>query len=70
MNLKKIEVGEFNLTSDCNRDCQCSASSIEPICGSNGITYFSPCHAGCKNFKLDKEGNDLAGTQKKVVNYI
>ncbi|ESO83194.1 hypothetical protein LOTGIDRAFT_92173, partial [Lottia gigantea] len=36
-----------NLTSTCNENCDCSNTVLEPICGINGITYFSPCHAGC-----------------------
>lgn len=38
---------EANLTSQCNQNCDCSPNHLEPICGINGITYFSPCHAGC-----------------------
>lgn len=38
---------QVNLTADCNRGCDCSPNYLEPICGRNGITYFSPCHAGC-----------------------
>ncbi|RWS28314.1 solute carrier organic anion transporter family member 5A1-like protein, partial [Leptotrombidium deliense] len=33
---------QVNLTADCNMGCGCSPNDIEPICGENGITYFSP----------------------------
>lgn len=39
---------QVNLTADCNLGCQCTPYEIEPVCGRNGITYFSPCHAGCR----------------------
>ncbi|GFR75414.1 solute carrier organic anion transporter family member [Elysia marginata] len=41
------KIFEANLTSACNQNCACSPNNIQPICGVNGITYFSPCHAGC-----------------------
>ncbi|XP_060076397.1 solute carrier organic anion transporter family member 5A1-like [Ylistrum balloti] len=47
--IEQINV-ETNLTSSCNMDCACSNNDLEPICGINGITYFSPCHAGCTRF--------------------
>ncbi|XP_069043373.1 solute carrier organic anion transporter family member 3A1-like [Lepisosteus oculatus] len=36
-----------NLTARCNEGCQCNFETLNPICGSDGTTYLSPCFAGC-----------------------
>ncbi|KAG1688583.1 Solute carrier organic anion transporter family member 3A1 [Nymphon striatum] len=46
-NLDSGEEFRVNLTADCNMGCRCTQELIEPVCGRNGLTYFSPCHAGC-----------------------
>lgn len=40
-------LSEVNLTASCNSGCQCDLGQVEPVCGINGLTYFSACHAGC-----------------------
>ncbi|XP_056131850.1 solute carrier organic anion transporter family member 1C1 [Lampris incognitus] len=35
------------LFSECNSDCSCSAEEWDPVCSDSGITYTSPCMAGC-----------------------
>lgn len=35
------------LFSECNRNCSCSAEEWDPVCSDSGITYMSPCLAGC-----------------------
>uniref|UniRef100_A0A3Q2W119 Solute carrier organic anion transporter family member n=1 Tax=Haplochromis burtoni TaxID=8153 RepID=A0A3Q2W119_HAPBU len=39
--------GREMLFSECNRDCLCSAEEWDPVCSDSGITYISPCMAGC-----------------------
>ncbi|XP_043834592.1 solute carrier organic anion transporter family member 4C1-like [Dromiciops gliroides] len=38
-----------NLTAPCNVNCNCLGSFYYPVCGRDGVQYFSPCIAGCKN---------------------
>lgn len=46
--------GPFTLDSECNNMCRCSRANYDPICGVDGIMYFSPCHAGCfKELSMD-----------------
>ncbi|XP_013403130.1 solute carrier organic anion transporter family member 4A1 [Lingula anatina] len=36
-----------NMTLECNIHCGCLQDFYNPVCGDNGVTYFSPCYAGC-----------------------
>ncbi|XP_036165929.1 solute carrier organic anion transporter family member 4C1 isoform X1 [Myotis myotis] len=38
-----------NLTTPCNANCNCMRSHYYPVCGRDGVQYFSPCFAGCKS---------------------
>lgn len=42
-----ISYDKHSVFETCNSDCSCSASDWDPVCGENGITYVSPCLAGC-----------------------
>ncbi|XP_056311219.1 solute carrier organic anion transporter family member 1C1 [Danio aesculapii] len=36
-----------SLESQCNQGCSCTTSEWDPVCSDSGITYMSPCLAGC-----------------------
>ncbi|XP_053280604.1 solute carrier organic anion transporter family member 4A1 [Pleuronectes platessa] len=36
-----------DLTVGCNADCGCVRELYNPVCGADGVMYYSPCHAGC-----------------------
>ncbi|XP_062248696.1 solute carrier organic anion transporter family member 4A1 [Platichthys flesus] len=38
---------EEDLTVGCNADCGCVRELYNPVCGADGVMYYSPCHAGC-----------------------
>uniref|UniRef100_A0A182QCQ2 Solute carrier organic anion transporter family member n=1 Tax=Anopheles farauti TaxID=69004 RepID=A0A182QCQ2_9DIPT len=40
---------QTDLTPTCNSACQCDYVKYSPICGEDGNTYISACHAGCKS---------------------
>uniref|UniRef100_A0A8D3C676 Solute carrier organic anion transporter family member n=1 Tax=Scophthalmus maximus TaxID=52904 RepID=A0A8D3C676_SCOMX len=54
----RISYDKHPVFTACNSDCFCSASDWDPVCGENGITYVSPCLAGC---------TDSAGSGKNTV---
>jgi len=45
---------QINLTASCNFGCECDMNDVQPVCGANGLTYFSPCHAGCTSVGTNK----------------
>ncbi|PVD27844.1 hypothetical protein C0Q70_13019 [Pomacea canaliculata] len=46
-----------NTSHRCQSSCQCDDSPYFPTCGADGVTYFSPCHAGCSKNRGTFYGN-------------
>lgn len=45
----------------CDATCDCDKNKFDAVCGADGKTYFSACHAGCSNHT----GFDLKGDPGK-----
>ncbi|XP_051933729.1 solute carrier organic anion transporter family member 1C1 [Hippocampus zosterae] len=48
--MEGISYDKHSVFTTCNSNCFCSANNWDPVCGGNGITYVSPCLAGCTIF--------------------
>lgn len=48
----------------CNRTCDCDQDKFSPICGADGRTYFSACHAGCTSMSVN-----ITAANGKIVEY-
>ncbi|XP_070611080.1 solute carrier organic anion transporter family member 1C1-like [Erythrolamprus reginae] len=46
--VKEVSFSQEKPFSVCNSNCNCQATHWDPVCGDNGITYISPCLAGCR----------------------
>ncbi|CAL8072089.1 unnamed protein product [Orchesella dallaii] len=56
----KSSDGSWNLTTQCNADCNCKTSKILPVCYKETNTvFYSACHAGCKVY----ENNTISDCQ-------
>jgi MFS family permease len=54
-----------NIIPSCELTCDCKFEEFSPICGSDGVTYFSSCQAGCKN--ATKIGDNLTFSDCKCI---
>ena len=50
-----------DMTTSCNSACSCGQEAYTPVCGADGQTYFSPCHAGCKETFLEVRLRKVVG---------
>lgn len=53
---------EENLTVGCNAGCSCVRELYNPVCGADGMMYYSPCHAGCSSIN-----HTVRSTGKQVL---
>ncbi|NWZ36607.1 SO2B1 protein, partial [Brachypodius atriceps] len=45
--------------SQCNAQCRCPHRGFNPICGSDGVEYTSPCSAGCSALSIHTDSSIL-----------
>ncbi|XP_070657426.1 solute carrier organic anion transporter family member 4A1 isoform X4 [Bos indicus] len=48
--------GHVELMAACNLHCGCQPEHYSPVCGSDGLMYYSPCYAGCLEMAVSSPG--------------
>ncbi|KFD65748.1 hypothetical protein M514_07633 [Trichuris suis] len=51
-----VSMPKFYPWHQCNMNCSCSLRDMQPICGIDGVTYLSPCYAGCGSYAVTSGG--------------
>lgn len=62
--------GHLNLTAACNAECGCLQEIYSPVCGSDDIMYYSPCHAGCKKMSENLRNGKKVGLKERRINKV
>jgi len=52
-----------SFSSSCNAACSCPEAAFDPVCGSDGLMYLSPCLAGCSSSLSSNNFTDCACIQ-------
>ncbi|XP_043928627.1 solute carrier organic anion transporter family member 2B1 [Protopterus annectens] len=63
VNYKYHNSSNIDINSTCHNHCNCIKGAFNPICGSDGVEYISPCYAGCSELVVNQ-------LEKKVSNYV
>lgn len=58
---QNISHSDEMLFSECNQGCSCAAGQWDPMCSDSGVTYVSPCLAGCRS--SSGRGKNIVGLQ-------
>lgn len=61
VSLSALPGGHLNLTAACNAQCGCLQENYSPVCGTDDIMYYSPCHAGCRKVSEDLRNGKKVG---------
>lgn len=48
--------------------CECSDEAFNPVCGSDGVEFRSPCHAGCLTMETDSNQKTLVWAMSININ--
>ncbi|XP_041865089.1 solute carrier organic anion transporter family member 2B1 isoform X2 [Melanotaenia boesemani] len=53
--------------SSCSSGCGCSTEAFNPVCGSDGVEFRSPCHAGCFSMQANASSKHINYTECRCV---
>ncbi|XP_066502050.1 solute carrier organic anion transporter family member 2B1 [Hoplias malabaricus] len=53
------EINDSHNMSSCSQDCKCFPNTFNPVCGSDGREFLSPCYAGCMKNITESETNKV-----------
>jgi hypothetical protein len=63
---KTLQIKEMSV-STCSSNCHCDFVRYSPVCGTDGFTYTSACHAGCKITKNSTKNFDECSCVNKQL---
>ncbi|NXX34925.1 SO2B1 protein, partial [Nicator chloris] len=52
---------------ECNAQCRCPQRGFNPVCGSDGVEYTSPCSAGCSHVNIHTDSSVLNYTRCSCI---